>query len=388
MQTPEEFSDIRPYESEEIGQVFDELAVDPQFREAMSQALPQVPFDAIIAKGKSCKTLLEFQLAFDYPFLKQLLQSTSTGIDFTPGDLDRQGSYTFVSNHRDIVLDSALLCLQLVDAGFRTTAEIAIGNNLLVYPWIKHIVRLNKSFIVKRAPGLREQLTCSRQLSGYLHYALSQKHENIWIAQREGRAKDANDRTQQSILKMMAMRGEGNSIREHLMQLHIVPLAISYEYDPCDCLKAKEFQQKRDNANYKKTQQNDLINMRTGIFGFKGRIHYQASACLDTWLAQQPDSITNNELFEATAKHIDHAIHSNYRLYANNYIAYDKLKGGSRFAQLYTDEELHHFEDYLSGQIARIDLPSPDHDFLQHKLLEMYANPLINYLAAAEQRES
>ena len=380
MQTPEEFSDIRPYESEEIGQVFDELAVDPQFREVMSQALPQVPFDAIIAKGKSCKTLLEFQLAFDYPFLKQLLQSTSTGIDFTPGDLDRQGSYTFVSNHRDIVLDSALLCLQLVDAGFRTTAEIAIGNNLLVYPWIKHIVRLNKSFIVKRAPGLREQLTCSRQLSGYLHYAISQKHENIWIAQREGRAKDANDRTQQSILKMMAMRGEGNSIREHLMQLHIVPLAISYEYDPCDCLKAKEFQQKRDNANYKKTQQNDLINMRTGIFGFKGRIHYQASACLDTWLAQQPDSITNNELFEATAKHIDHAIHSNYRLY--------KLKGGSRFAQLYTDEELHHFEDYLSGQIARIDLPSPDHDFLQHKLLEMYANPLINYLAAAEQRES
>ena len=159
MQTPEEFSDIRPYESEEIGQVFDELAVDPQFREVMSQALPQVPFDAIIAKGKSCKTLLEFQLAFDYPFLKQLLQSTSTGIDFTPGDLDRQGSYTFVSNHRDIVLDSALLCLQLVDAGFRTTAEIAIGNNLLVYPWIKHIVRLNKSFIVKRAPGLREQLT-------------------------------------------------------------------------------------------------------------------------------------------------------------------------------------------------------------------------------------
>ena len=151
----------------------------------------------------------------------------------------------------------------LMEEDFRTTVEIAIGDNLLIYPWIKKLVRINKSFIVQRSLSMRQFLESSQRMSRYMHFAVREKHENLWIAQREGRAKDSNDRTQDSVLKMMAMGGEGTPA-ERLKEMHIVPMAISYEYDPCDILKAIEFQQNRDNPDFKKSRQDDLMNMRTG----------------------------------------------------------------------------------------------------------------------------
>jgi len=383
---PSEFDDIRPYTAEEMPAIFDVLQEDQLFRAVLGRLIPGVSLQDVMIKAHSCKTPLDFQKQFSYPMLQKNMELHTDGADMDANSLDQTKNYTFVSNHRDIVLDSAYLSKFLLDCGFNNTVEIAIGNNLLAYPWIEHIVRLNKSFIVKRSLTIRQQLAASKQLSSYIHFAISKKSENIWIAQREGRAKDSNDRTQLSILKMMALSGDG-TIMDKLKELHIVPLSISYEFDPCDFLKAKELQQKRDNPTFHKTNEDDVLSMETGIIGYKGHVHYQTAACIDNWLEKLSSNTVNNQLFTVIASHIDHEIHSHYRLYANNYIAYDRLTEGSRFNRLYTLPEKKRFDDYLAGQISKIDLPNADHDYLQHMLLTMYANPLINYLKAAETKE-
>lgn len=385
MTTPAEFDDIRPYNPEEIPEVVNELEKDPLFKDAITTALPQMPFEAVIAQAKQCKSLLELQKTFVYSFLKKLLSKHSDGIDMQAGNLDREGNYTFISNHRDIVLDAALLSEMMVDIGFTKTAELCTGDNLLIVPWIKKLVRLNKGIIVKRALGLREQLVSSKELSKYIHFVITQKNDNVWIAQREGRAKDSNDLTQESIVKMLSMGGTG-TLKDSIMDLHIVPLAISYEFDPCDFLKAREFQLKRDNPDYKKTRDDDVYSMKTGMFGYKGHIHYQAGSCLNEWIMTLPDNTPKHDFFNIIAQRIDHVIHSNYRMYANNYIASDMLKEENRYTNLYTTDEKERFEQYLQTQLQRIQLPNPDHTFLKHKMLEMYANPLYNYLKAAEQK--
>ena len=231
---------------------------------------------------------------------------------------------------------------------------------------------------------MRQKLEASALMSRYMHFAMKDKHVNLWIAQRQGRAKDSNDRTQDSVLKMMAMAGEGDII-ERLKELNIVPLAISYEYDPCDFLKAKELQQKRDDEHFQKTPEDDLINMQTGLYGYKGRIHFQTSACLNHELDELKKlNLPKCELFTAISETIDRHIHSSYRLFAGNYVARDLLMGDNRFTAEYTEEEKAHFENYVEQQIAKVDLPGKDTTFLRHALLTMYANPLINYLKAAK----
>ena len=260
--------------------------------------------------------------------------------------------------------------------GFTTTCEIAIGDNLLSLPWVKTLVRVNKSFIVERSLQPRQMLMASKRLSEYMHYAISDKNENIWIAQREGRAKDSDDRTQPAILKMMAMGGEGSAV-ERLLQLHLAPLTISYEFDPCDYLKAAEIQLKRYIEGWKNSAQDDINSMRTGIMGFKGRIHYHSASCIDSWLLSLDKEMPKTEMFDTVAEHIDRQIHSNYRLYPGNYIAAEMLGDGDMSAH-YTAEDRAFFEGYLKGQLAKIDIPNKDEDFLRERILPMYANPLRN----------
>ena len=225
-------------------------------------------------------------------------------------------------------------------------------------------------------------MRASIQLSEYMHYVINQKNDNVWIAQREGRAKDSNDRTQIAILKMMTLGGEG-SIIDRLLQLHLVPLAISYEYDPCDYLKAREFQLKRDIEGWKKTAEDDVLSMKTGILGWKGKIHYHCAPCIDDYLRSLPADMPKNALYETIATYIDQEIHRNYRLYPNNYIALDMLNDTSSFADHYTAEDKATFEKYLEGQLAKItDVENKDEDFLKERILTMYANPTINYLTA------
>ena len=377
MTIPEEFNDIRPYTPEELPAVYQELIADEEFKAVMAKVMPDVPFEMLAKQLLQCKTNLEFQKALVYPLLKSLVAKCGKGMEMNADSLtDRDKHHTFISNHRDIVLDSALLSVLLVDNGFDTTVEIAIGDNLLIRPWIKKIVRINKSFIVQRALTMRQMLQASATMSRYMHFAINHKNENIWMAQREGRAKDSNDLTQDSILKMLAMGGEGDII-DRLKDMNIVPLSISYEFDPCDYLKAKEFQQKRDNPDFKKSQQDDLDNMSIGIYGFKGHIHYHTAPCINEWLDTIDRSTPKTEIFGMIAKHIDKGIHSNYMLYPCNYIAMDELTG-SDSSEKYTAEDKAFFEKYLAGQIAKIDLPNKDEAFLRERILTMYANPAIN----------
>ena len=374
-----QFDAIRPFEPEELPEVFERLIADEQFRSVIGIVFPNIPFEGIAQKMRQCKTNLDFQVAFCYGFLKDLLSKASKGCDIDVSNIDITRRYTFVSNHRDIVLDSALLDVLLIDAGFKTTCEIAIGDNLLAAPWIKDLVRVNKSFIVERSAGVREMLMSSKRMAEYMHYVIEKKNDNVWIAQREGRAKDSNDRTQPSILKMMAMGGTGNII-ERLMQLHIVPLAISYEYDPCDFLKAMEFQLKRDVEGWKKTKQDDVISMRTGIMGYKGRIHYHAAPCIDDFLKTLDPDMPKGELFDTIAAYMDKQIHANYMLYPCNYIAADMLAGNDALAENYTTEDKAAFEKYLASRLDLIDIPNKDETFLRERILTMYANPAKNKL--------
>lgn len=384
MEKHAEFDEIRPYHDEELPQVFEELIADPQFQHIATVAMPGIPFEVLAQGMRQCKTKSEFQKNFGYKILWNIAKSCCDGLTLDHTAIkDKKRAYTYISNHRDITLDSGFLSVLLVDQGM-DTVEIAIGDNLLIYPWIKKFVRTNKSFIVQRGLSMRQQLESSQRLSRYIHHTITDKNQSIWIAQREGRAKDSSDHTQESLLKMLAMEGgEGDAI-ERLLSLNIAPLCISYEYDPCDYLKAKEFQLKRDNPDYKKSVDDDLLNMATGITGYKGRVHFKVASCINEELLKVEDNLSKQDLFTSVAVIIDKAIHSNYTLYAGNYVAYDLLLGNGEFAGKYTEEEKAHFEEYVQKQLDKIDIPNKDIPFLKEKILYMYANPLINYLEATK----
>lgn len=373
----EDYSDIRPYLPEELPQIYEELLADEKFRQMIAVVYKDLPFEAVAATLRSCKTNTEVQVKLVYPVLTQLLSTQSQGLTSDFSSIANDGTcYTFISNHRDIVLDSALLDYSLLQNNM-DTAEIAIGDNLLIYPWIKKLVRVAKSFIVQRALTMRQMLLASAKMSRYMHYVINEKKQHIWIAQREGRAKDSDDRTQDSVLKMMAMGGEGDVICR-LKNLHIVPLSISYEYDPCDFLKAKEFQLKRDVEGWKKSPEDDLQNMQTGIFGYKGHIHYQAAPCLNEWLDTVDPSTPKSELFRMVAEKIDQGIHLNYRLYPANYISADLLQCTDQRNEHYTAEEKSAFEAYLSKKVGMVELENADSGYLRERILTMYANPTLN----------
>lgn len=383
MHTPKEFDDIRPFEPEELPEVYNRLLDNQQFQRVLSYFYPDVPLEKIGARMRACTTNLAFQKVFGYEFVTFVLNRAAKSWDMNHSAISPEHNYTFMSNHRDIVLDSAILSKLLIDAEFKTTCEIAIGDNLLSLPWVKDLVRVNKSFIVKRSASFREMLTSSKTLSKYMHFAIQEKKENIWIAQREGRAKDSDDRTSESILKMMSMGGEG-SIVERLTQLHIVPMTISYEYDPCDYLKAAEFQLKRDNPDWKKGEHDDVMSMQTGIMGYKGNIHYHCATCIDDYLQTLDTDTPKTEIFGMIAQHIDREIHRHYRLFPNNYVALDMLNENENLASNYSNEDKKTFETYTEKQLSRIDIPNKDYLYLRKCMLTMYANPLRNYWAACK----
>lgn len=373
----ENFDDIRPYGPGEVRPAVESLLHDRQFMTMLRGFIPlPKPLIRFIIRALfiGVDTPLDFQLRYMKHVVRYVLRKCSDGCTFSGHPLPAKNQHhTFVSNHRDIVLDSAILDLKLVEAKYDTTVEIAIGDNLLIYPWIRTLVKINKAFTVKRGLSPRQLLESSMLMSRYIHHAVKEKGENIWIAQREGRAKDSDDRTQDSVLKMLSYGGD-------LADLNIVPLTISYEYDPCDYLKAKEFQLKRDNPAYKKTKQDDLENMKTGIMGYKGRIHYECAPCINTWL-EDLRTLPKTEFFGEVAKRMDKEIHAGYKLFPCNYIALDMLESGKVYESHYTAADVERFSKYLEGQLAKINIPNKDDAFLRQCMLTMYANPARNKMA-------
>lgn len=378
------FDDIRSYYDNEIPAVMERMVENKQFINLLSTLFPLLPKDIIKQQLLSVKSTDEFQLRFAYPYLKDLEANKTLGVTFKGvGTIDKSKPYLYISNHRDITIDAVMLCLAMLDNGMKTVG-IAIGDNLLIYPWIEDLVRLNRSFVVKRGLNARQALQASQKLSAYIRHLITEERRSVWIAQREGRSKDSTDRTQEGLLKMLTLSGEKDFVGS-LSELNICPLTISYEYDPTDYLKAKEFQLKRDNPDYKKQPQDDLENMAVGFMGYRGKVNYCVSGDISGELeaiARRSDNLKGQ--LGLLAQAIDRRIHSNYAIYKVNKIAYDLLTQEHRFSADYTDTERFEFEHYVSKQIAKIDIPDRDSIFLRTKILDMYANPLVNYMKATE----
>lgn len=373
------FDDIRSVYDSEVPETIEKLLVDDKFRKAAESVIKPMNWEQLCSLMRRCKTVNDVQSKVVYPVMKRLIQKTTAEMKGLNWENINDGlSHVIISNHRDIVLDAAFLNILLYSQGMDTT-EVAIGDNLLIYPWITHLVRLNKSFIVKRNVPMREMLETSRHLSEYIHYTIGERNQSIWIAQREGRAKDSNDRTQVSLLKMLTLKDSSRPI-DMLKALRIVPLAISYEFDPCDFLKAKEFQLKRDNPRHKKTPADDLEHMLTGINGYKGRVYFKFGEGINRKLDQLDPSLPKSSLLEAVAEIIDAEIYKNYILFPFNYVAYDTMTNSTRFQSEYTLEDKEAFEAYVAKQLDKIQLKHKDWDFLREKIVEMYGNPVKNFL--------
>lgn len=377
------FDEIRPLNNDEVKEAIEGLVVNPEVKHALTYIMPDLNWEELTQKMRSFKTKEEFKSVLAHQIVMAIAKKSTFSLSvsgrsrLTPGDC-----YTFISNHRDIVLDASFLNVMLYDVGYGMT-QVAIGDNLLIRPWIETVVRLNNSFIVKRGVTGRQILEASALLSAYIHHTIKETKESVWIAQREGRAKDSDDRTQASIIKMLNMGGD-KDLLSNIMELNIAPVSITYEYDPCDYLKAKEFQQRRDNPDFTKSPKDDLISMETGILGYNGRVHFTLGNPINKKLAKLDKDMDKTILINTIATEIDSEIFMHYRFYPGNYVAYDMLMQTNRFADSYSAKDKITFETYLQNQLNKIELPDKDEAFLRTKMLEMYSNPLKNHLSVTD----
>ena len=380
-----DFSDIAPYDDSQFKEVIDKMVSEPGFEHAIRWILPHVDYPQFISLLTSCNTKHEFQTRVMQNFLTELERKTTAGV--TASGVERvmtDKAYTFITNHRDIVLDASFLNLVFLRHNMKTS-EVAIGDNLLIYEWITHLVKLNGSFIVKRNLPTRQALDAARQLSGYIHYAIGTKNESIWIAQRQGRAKDSSDHTQESVLKMLGLAG-GGTITENLAELNIFPVAISYEFDPNDYLKAREYLLRHRDPEFKKSQHDDLFAMETGLMQYKGRVHISFASCLTPLISSIPATTDKQETIHQICHHIDCGIHGGYKIYPINYVAYDLAFDSDMYRERYSDEEMKTVNDYIEGQLDKVDIPdvtTQERNFMRTYMYMMYANPLRNKLLAS-----
>lgn len=380
---PEEFRDIAPYGDAEFKEKMRQLVNEPGFEHAIKYVNPNIDYKAFAATLLNVDSQHVFQSVIMRKFLEELEATTTDGISADGLENVEEGkSYTFITNHRDIVLDASFLNLCFIRANMPIT-QVAIGNNLLIYEWISDLVKLNRSFIVKRDVKMKAALDAAKQLSAYIHYTINTLKESVWIAQREGRAKDSNDLTQDSLIKMLSLAG-GGTVKENVLSANLCPVSISYEYDPNDYLKAREFLLKRRDPLFRKSKRDDLFSMETGMLKRKGKIMFRIGRCINPQLASL-DSDNRIEVIRRTCQIIDKSIHCGYEIYPCNYISHDEINHSRQFASQYTDEDVKRFDSYISAQLAKVDVPDitkEEYEFMRHMMLMMYANPLRNKMSA------
>lgn len=369
------FDEIRPFDDEEVNNALLSVAKHPMMKALMSFTFPDRDEDFWINEFKNVHSISDFQSQFISRTVHQILERSSEGLTTSGFDhLDKNQSYLFISNHRDIVLDTSLLNLVLLNGNFIMTSS-AIGDNLVKKPFLHILAKLNRNFLVQRGVSIREQLNSSKTLSEYIHQLLTEENRSVWMAQREGRAKDGNDFTHQGVLKMLAMSADNQPLIDFFKSLKIVPLSISYEYDPTDSLKMPQLMAKSRNEVYVKDDNEDFTTMLSGVLGQKKRIHLHAGKVLDNELDNIVSEFDNkNKQLQAIAQIIDDSIIQNYKLWPTKYIAYDLLHKTERYSEHYTDEEKMLFERRLEMRIDSSDLA------LKESFLSMYANPVINKL--------
>ena len=380
-----EFENIEAYSPEQFHDALLRIINDEQFRQLVAgvchyQLKDSCTADQLIAPLYNVQDQGQLDDVFIIKGLKLLAKKACNGLQLRGLD-NLSLPAMFLSNHRDIILDAAFLSILLKDVNGKRI-YFGAGTNLYVQSWVEDMLRINNGFSVIRGGSVHEMMHNSMQLSSYIRHLIIDKHAGVWLAQREGRAKNSDDRTQPALLKMLAMSG-GKDFIENIRQLNITPISISYEYDPCDYLKAQEMQLKRDNPAWKKTPQDDFLNMRTGIFGWKGKTMFTIAQPVNQFIDYIAQTTSNrNEQVAMLAQLIDHIIHSNYCIYNVNRIAYDLYFNTDKFALQYTPQEKTEFENYINSRIALVNIENKDILFLRDKLLEMYSFPLVNQLRA------
>ena len=366
------------YSDQEAKAAIQELFSNPSLLQGMKAFLPPALNDLILSVKDQINSVEDFQEKIAYPLLKSIeknsiSQLTSSGLE----QLYPAERYLFISNHRDIILDSAFLNIVLFEHQFRTS-QIAIGDNLMRHRISELIFHINKSFVVKRSGSPMELYRYSVLLSDYIWRQVTQTIDSVWIAQREGRAKDGDDRTQVGLVKMLSLSTK-KDLKTYFRELKVVPVAISYEYDPCDLLKAQEFLNKRKNPDFKKTFEEDVQHMLLGLKGYKGAVHFHFSTPLDMELNVFDDIPSSKKQLETLAEMIDQRIHQHYKLRPINYVAHDLLTQSDTFRNYYSAEEHTRLLAFFEERFKL--LTDDDEGLGRAYLLKMYANPLVNQLA-------
>lgn len=381
---PYEYDSIRPYLDEEVPAVVAQLADQPELRHVLSALLSEEETKTLLQQLKHVHSVDDFKQQISYPLVLRLAKETTFSVSLSGAS--RLGSdlpTTFITNHRDIILDSAFLNLVMRERNY-LMPRIAIGDNLFGRPWIEAVVKLNDSFVVRRSLPIRQMLLAAQALSAFIDRSIQQDHKSVWIAQREGRAKDNSDKTQPSVLKMIASSQSSDPLTQ-LMRVNIAPTTISYEYDPCDILKACEllWRKHHPEEQYVKGPEEDLMNMKTGLLGYKGRVHFAVGKRLNELITPELEAelraLPKQELYPRLAEIIDTELHSNYRFYPINYIAYDLLHPHKAHPkELYSEADKEKVLRYIEEQIAKAPTDAYSADELRTQLLQMYAQPLCN----------
>ena len=377
MEKYDKFDDIRPYNPDEVPAAMQRIAESEGFPIVASFVFPDQDIKKLRTMVANLKTTEEFQSKVMAQFNEQVIKRSTTEFNVEGIDtLQKDVPYLYVSNHRDIVLDSSLLQYKLHSLGFQTT-EITFGANLMCMPLIIDIGKSNKMFRVERGGTPKEFYRCSLHLSEYIRHVITEKHSSVWIAQRNGRTKDGLDKTDQGIIKMFGMSRNDDKIKS-LAELNIIPVSVSYEWESCDYLKAFELYISR-NQKYIKRPGEDVTSILTGITQPKGRVHFEICPQIREEELSAFDCMTANEYHQQVARLIDQRIISHYRLWPNNYIAHDMLYGTNTYRELYTDEEKQLFVEHMSvlNQMAQLEqYEVTDLDALYDIFLGIYANPV------------
>lgn len=368
------FEEIRFYEDHEVQAALQHYVDHPMVKALLQFTFPEKGYSEIKEIVSTCKSIRDFQTFIIYRTVQKVLERSSEGLTYSGFEkLKSDESYLFISNHRDIILDTCLLNCVLYEQDLRMTAS-AIGDNLVKKPFLLFLSRINRNFLVQRGLGPRDMLKSSQNLSEYIKHLLLEEKRSVWLAQREGRTKDGNDTTQQGVLKMLAMAKGDLSLAEYFGKIKIVPVAISYEFDPTDVLKMPEIIAKRMEETYVKSANEDFNSIMKGALGNKGRIHIKAGKLLEKELLSslEDEESSINEQLKNITRLIDQKIHKNYKLWPANYIACDLLNNNQEHGAHYTQKEKRQFERRLT---RRIDIKN---SLEVNSYLLMYANPVIN----------
>jgi hypothetical protein len=370
----QQFEEIRPYYDHEVKAAIERVVKHPQFVAVLNYLYENENVDELVQVFKRIETVDQFQEFFSGYTVKKIIELSSGGLSFQGlENLDPEKSYLFISNHRDIVLDAAIMQIMLLDHGHKTS-QITFGENLMSQQLLVDLGKLNKMFTFYRGGSRNEQYNNARLYSAYFEYVIHERNESIWIAQRNGRTKDGNDKTQPGLIKMLTVGKK--DISKALAGLNILPVTISYEKEPCAILKASELYLSKD-KEYVKGPNEDIMSILEGITGDKGRIHYAFGKPLNDFIESLiTNKLHKNELVERVVEEIDRQIYADYRLWPSNYIAFDILNNSRKYSEKYSEEEERLFVKDMNDRIE--ELVQFDSTEFRRFFLQIYANPTLN----------